>query len=471
MVLVVIIDFVVVGVLVFLALTKGLESTLPFFAFVIISLPVESQFQVPGLLDVTTQRVAIVTLAILYMILGHSKTKIANTRGLPLKYLILVNIAWSLVATLNSVVFTISLKTVLSQVFDYFLIYYLFVQIVTNIRTVNRIIFAIVAAMFVCCVLGLFEEYYSWSVIGLFPKISYRFGESGGIDLDITRGLRVHSTYPHPILFGAALTMAMPLAFYLLTVAQNNARKIFLWATIMLMFLNIYKTMSRGPWIALLISLILLFLFSEAKMHKYLSFVGLLTVMVLVVRPGVRDTIKDTYLATLDPDTAEGVSYQWRYALIHVGREALAKDVGRSLWGYGPESFYFLGLQTEFQGKIVKAESCDNALVWIMVGTGYVGLFLTALLLFKPALISLASFIKLPKPNNLLCLVLFVNMAAYCFLMTNVMLYGWGQQTYTLWIIAALAVKYPRLVARLRTAQDVLQMANPGNTLAHAVRC
>jgi len=42
--------------------------------------------------------------------------------------------------------------------------------------------------------------------------------------------------------------------------------------------------------------------------------------------------------------------------------------------------------------------------------------------------------------------VLFANICAFCFMMTNVAIFGWGQQTYMFWLIVAIAMIYPRLI-------------------------
>jgi hypothetical protein len=66
------------------------------------------------------------------------------------------------------------------------------------------------------------------------------------------------------------------------------------------------------------------------------------------------------------------------------------------------------------------------------------------LLLLKPAFLAYRGFRRLAKPANFLCLVLLTNMLAFYFLISNVAIYGWGQQSYMLWIVIALSVTYPR---------------------------
>ena len=128
MILICVIDVLVVSVLVLLVLTKGLEEALPFFTFVIIVLPGESKIDLLGLFDLTSARVAIIALTVLFLLFRKQSSKSLATPKTPLRYLMALIIGWSVLSTLYSVVPTISFKTVLSQLLDYFLLYYIFVN-------------------------------------------------------------------------------------------------------------------------------------------------------------------------------------------------------------------------------------------------------------------------------------------------------------------------------------------------------
>jgi O-antigen ligase len=184
----------------------------------------------------------------------------------------------------------------------------------------------------------------------------------------------------------------------------------------------------------------------------------LLIATVLVVRPGVWSTISNLYLETMDPDTAQGASYEWRYALYRITGRELSKDFGRALWGFGPESFYYLGLEGEFQGAIWKFQSCDSAVVELLMDTGFIGFLLVAAILLNAAGAAFRGFRTLPRPSNGVCLVLFANICAFCFLMTNVELFAWGQQAYMLWILIAMVMIYPGLQRQSSIANQSRQL-------------
>src|SRR5690242_14111647 len=122
MTLVVLIDVCAVCLLISFAIRKGFESTLPLAAFLLILFPVESQIYLPGLFDLTTQRIVLITLAGLYMIYGR-KRQGSRMHKVELAYSMVILIAWMVVSSANSVVPTVSLKSVLSQCLDLFLPY------------------------------------------------------------------------------------------------------------------------------------------------------------------------------------------------------------------------------------------------------------------------------------------------------------------------------------------------------------
>ena len=444
MLLILIINLLAVSGVCGVSFLRGFEKALPVTAFLMVLLPNESQIPLPGLFDLTTQRILVIVLFVLYL---FNSTKGAEKHAPPpLIYLALLPAVWMLVSCANSVVPTISFKTVLSQSFDFYVPFYIYSRSITKVSTVQRILYAMLLAVVVCSVFGAIEAYRGWSVISWFPPTTHRFG-GDNLTAVTDRGIRVQSTFGHPILFGSALALAIPLVLYFLILSKTRTQKAFLWLSMMLMFLDIYKTSSRGPWLALIFSLFALLVFSRNKVRGYLLAVCILTVSVLVIRPGVWESIENIYSATQDPESPQGSSYEWRYALYRVAFERLNKDLGRAVWGYGPESFYYLGWEGTFQGRIVQYDSCDSSVAEIMIETGYVGLLFFAALLLGAITITYRNFRSIPEPLNYLCLVLLVNLCAFAFLMTNVALLGWGQQTYMFWVILALAMIYPRLIA------------------------
>jgi O-Antigen ligase len=448
MTLVLILDAIVIFLILGCAFMKGLERTLPLIAFLLMLFPYESQSTLPGLFDLTTQRLIVVLTFLLYLFASKAEEK----RNLPLKYTIFFLMAWMLIASANSVVFVTSIKSVLSEFFDFFLIYYIFAKTITRTETVRKILYGFVASMLVLSVIGVAEIYADFHVMNLFPTVYHRFAVIiGGVN---DRGDRVMTTFGHPILYGAALAMTIPMALYLISISKSITQKVFLWSITLLLMLNLYKTSSRGPWLAAALSMAVVVLSGGKQMRRYVIWLGVLAVIVLVARPGIWETISNLYSQTLAPETAQGSSYQWRYALYDQAFLHLNHDFWRALWGYGPESFFFLGWKGVFQGQIVPFESCDSSLAQLMIETGYIGFVLAISVFLISGYKALRGALKIPKPDNLPCVVLFVNICAFMFLMSNVAILGWGQQSYMAWIVVAMAMIYPSLLEKEGVAEE-----------------
>lgn len=444
MALVIVLNVLVVLLLVGIAVTKGFERVLPYAVFCLVLIPYVSEIPI-GVFDLTTTRVIIGVLLVLCLILGGNRSGSAPNK-LPLKYLILLQLSAMIISVANSAVFTISFKSLLNQLLEYYAVYYIFARTISVTETARRILFAFFVAMAICAVLGNIEWYANWSVSSLFPTVIGRMGGSmNELYLDPSRGMRLKATFVHPIAFGAMLAMAIPVGLYFLTLAKSEAEKIFIWCSLLLMFPCVYRTGSRGPWIITAMALALLFFFMRGPVRKYMAVIALLAAMTLVLRPGVGDTILGLYHGTLVSDSPLGESYEWRFALLRQAKIELGKSLGRALWGYGPGSFFYLHITGEFHGKIVKYLSCDSAIAEVAIETGYVGLLCTLILLARPALLTFRAFRRTAGPENYLCLVLLIDLFVFYFMIVNVAILGWGQQSNFLWILMAVCVTYPGL--------------------------
>lgn len=432
---------VVVGLLV-LWKRKGIEACLPLAAFCLIFFPEESKLSISGMFDITTQRLVTLVLFCLYA-LDRSRIR---RRRLPFKVPILLIVVWWGIATVNSIVFIDSLKSFLSLLIDYVAIYIIFTKCISKLETIYRILFGMVLGLSLSSAFGVIEAYLNWSVVSMFPVEVHRFGSSGSLYMDDARGLRVQSTFGHPILFGSALAMGIPIVVYLIAATRERQKKILLWIGLLLMFVCIFKTASRGPWIALFGSLGLFLFIGHKKIRRYLAVVGILTCSVLIIRPGVLETLWNDYAATVDDHSSQGESYQYRYVLYDLVMERLASEPTRMIWGYGPQSFPRLYLSGSINGRMMQFASCDSSFAALLAETGYVGLFLISSFLFYVLVRIFRYWKSCPPAAAMLYVLFFVNLLAFCFEMTNVAIFGWGQQNILLWIVIGMSAIYPALL-------------------------
>jgi O-antigen ligase len=446
------IDILALLGLVAIALQRGVEQTLPFAAFVFVLVPRDAAIQLPGLFDLTTQRILLIALTALYVLLPTPTTRRPRLDR-TLQCLIVAHIAWCLISVANSIVPMMSLKKMVSEVLEYYLLYYIFVKAITKMETINRLLFAIVAAVIASSCFGAIEAYSDWSIMQLFPTVAHSFEGWSTTGAASGRDQRITSTFASPILFGAGLVMGIVLALYLIKVTKTSGKKILLWSGLLLMFLNLYKTSSRGPWLGLILSLGIIFFWDTGRIRKYLTVVAILCVAVVVIRPGVWDTIENIYIATFDPQSPLGSSYEYRYALRDLAVKALSQDVTRSLWGYGMESFYYLGLEGDLYGRPYKFLSCDSAWLELMVETGYVGLLIISLILILPLWYSCRAIKKGP---DRVPLYLVTVMFSYYFMMLSAAMYGWGQTGYILWMTIAAGLAYTKVRERTTASRPDL---------------
>jgi O-antigen ligase/polysaccharide polymerase Wzy-like membrane protein len=435
---------------------RRLEDALPFFAFFLVLMPLEARVVIPGLFDFNTMRLSLLTLLILYVVKGRPAS---SREPLPLRHLMLLHIGWVICSTIYSLSVATSAKQLLAQLLEFYLMYYLIVKIISDVDTIYKIIYAMIMAMGVCCIFSLMEAYATWSILRIFPKnlwITY----NGGLDplyIEWGRGLRVRSTFPHPILFGDALAMSIPLTIYMLSIWNKGKQRFLLWATLVLMFWAIYRTSSRGPWIATGICSILLFFMVKKRVRKYLISIAALALIALVARPGIWDTINSLYESSTDTKSPVGSSYLYRHVLTETIEDAVQKEPGRALLGYGLGTFRELGLNINFLDQVQRWYTCDNNWALFLYETGYVGLVLVAILLFKPLLLSLHNYRKLPPPGNYLNGVLFISLAGFYFLLLSVAGYCWGQQGYMSWILISLSISLPRVTRKIDEKKGELE--------------
>jgi O-Antigen ligase len=460
MILILLIDLVVVISLI-VASRRRLQDALPLFCFFLVVMPFESRFVVPGVFDISTERVALLTLLILFLVRpGRS-----SFRKIPLKRLIWLHIGWALCSTVYSLSVVTSTKQLIAQVLEYYLLYYIFLKTISEVRTVHRIVYAMAIAMGVCCIFGLFEAYGSWSILQLFPSnLWIRYDRADPLYIEWGRGLRIRSTFPHPILFGDALAMCIPLTLYLVSIWKKQWQRFVLWVSVVLMFWGLYKTSSRGPWIALGVSCVLLFVLVHNRVRKYVTVMALLSLTVVVSRPGIRQTIVGLYESTQDSTSPVGSSYEYRHALTDAVTSAVAKEPGRTILGYGLGTFRELGLEINFQHSVQRWYTCDNNWAAFLYETGYVGLLIIGMLLFKPLLMTLKSYQRLPRPEKYFSGVLFIVLGGFYFMLLSVAGYSWGQQGFMAWILISLSVVYPRVAMQDRqdaaASKTPLQMAD-----------
>src|SRR5207237_10050135 len=113
-----------------IAMCKGRGRALPFYTFATALGAGACSIASSGLFVLTTQRVALLTLLLLFCVLGKGN-RFSQQRSLPLKWLIVANAMWCIVSTVHSVVPSYSVKKVMGEVAEYYLLYYILSRTIT----------------------------------------------------------------------------------------------------------------------------------------------------------------------------------------------------------------------------------------------------------------------------------------------------------------------------------------------------
>jgi hypothetical protein len=442
--------------------SRGTVKALPLFTFLVLLMPVRAAINLGALFDLNMQRLLVLLLFVIYV---KDREPLKDEEGqdlgwfdIPFVKLILVNFAAMLVSTIFSVNWVVSLKTLLMHATEYYLTYVIFCETIATEEDVESVFNAIYAATVVLALFAVVESYANWNPVTYLPNEGGRFFREDGFDIDIDRGDRPNSVFPVSHLLGAAMVLGMTFTCYILSRKDDPGWKAALaWVLLLVMGLCLYKTSTRGPWLAIVLSFAFLLFVSSPRTKSTVVIFGVLTGLFLLVRSRVYQSIERIVLQSFDTNTSIGSSYEYRYALVDLARDALSRDHLRTLFGYGPETFFYLHLKREFLGMEYTFLSCDSSWILSAIETGLSGVSILAVLLGGIFLYQVYNIRNLSgKLKDMMVCIAAFNLS-FLFLMTNVAIYGWVQFGHIYWILAALSVAIVRI--RKNSGEVVEEMA------------
>src|SRR5262249_33857580 len=129
---------------------------------------------------------------------------------------------------------------------------------------------------------------------------------------------------------------------------------------------------------------VIMYLLGTRSVRKSMHVFALLSLVVVIVRPGVRDTLRDLFMSTFDPDSYRGKSYYYRKELWPVARSLAATSGTRTLFGHVGSTNETMDLYDRFEyggnAHHTGFSSWDNNYACDLVEFGYVGLSIEVLL-------------------------------------------------------------------------------------------
>lgn len=388
----------------------------------------------------TIQRLILILLFITWL-LSHQKSEQSFTHVPFFNILVLIGVV-NLVSLLMSADFVFSLKQYLSFTVEIILFYTLIMTVLSssNKDDIIRLLSYSCFALAVIAFFAIIERYTGFNPVdALVPGYVRQSKYSGDI----------LSTYPHRILLGAAMAMGWPLALALADYfKKERSKSVLFWGFIIMLVPSCYFSFSRGPWIASLIAGGVMLILGSGNIKKKLIFVMVLISLILIMKPGVFDTIRNLFEETLNPSSFKGETYQYRWELWSIAYEEVSKSIGRFLFGYGPgmsEVFHFDRILS-YSGDRYEVWSWDNQYAVYFLEGGLIGLALSITLYLSVLGSLFIRWRKVDKQYKNLIAGISASVVVMLFMMTNVKIFA-PQLNYLFWTLISSAIALSRVVS------------------------
>jgi O-antigen ligase len=418
----------------------------------LVFLPVRMWIEMPSFLPQMTAHRILILIAFFYLIQSRGSSQEGTPT--PLMRLVLLLGLSQFVSLLFGSYFVSGLKVFMTYVIETALFYAMISEYARREIDQIKLLSSICYGLGAVAVIGFIEKYGQTNLAQrLFPTaIPIDMGWEGGII----------STYPHRILLGYAMAMGVPLALALPTQIKEAGPRRLMFCLTLVLAVATYFSMSRGPWLGLGLGLVGMAVLGGRLVRKRLMYLVLLAAMLVIVRPGVRETIYGLYLQTVGEDSAKAVSYHDRFVLWNIAFTETSKSPIRFLFGLGPYTSQvddfsnYWGTQEGAQASIrqIGHTSWDNTYACDLLETGYVGLGLEAILYLSIIRLLLKNWRDSDPDDRALIGGITVSCLIFLFAMSNVNIFA-PQLKYLFWSLVALGVNYTRIVAGQRSLATV----------------
>lgn len=271
-----------------------------------------------------------------------------------------------------SVVFAIDVQLAFKRLFyTLFENYLLYIAIVVGVERgqVEKILKAALLGVLLIAVLGPVEYYTGHNVIGKILPV-------------MTDNQGVISSYQHSIHYGYAMAMAVPLATVFACRVDRISMQLVYLAGVAILMASCYFSRSRGALIGAIMSLTLLVLFGGQRIRKMAFVFGIVVIAMLVVRPGLRETIYGMVGSVFEEGGKKDASADYRRMLWKVAWFKVNDSPTKLLFGMGGASTMLMDISEFFDrgrgGNVMKQgySSWDSQWAANLVQYGFSGFLL-----------------------------------------------------------------------------------------------
>ena len=378
------IDLAAIGLSVLIVLWRyrkgyydGLYASLFFLVLCPNNMSIELGTTLPS---VTIHRIIIV---IMFLKAVGEESIVMSPKNVPFINILFVITATMGISTLISDDFLVSFKRYLYFIVETVVFYVIMSSSIKSRDHIVSICKVVALSLVVVALFGIYEKYTDFNPTTLFGrKHTYSF--------EVVREMSsrdVTSTFIHRILFGTAMAVGLMNSIFLCDLVAAGRARLFAWLSIGLLGTGLYFSLSRGPWLAFILSSSLVFVFCFRPVGKRLMAIGMMAGLMFLMRPGTAQTIEALYSSTYQEGSVKASSYQWRFMVLETAYTNIvdAKSVLITLFGNGEGSHVFkqfkpIRLPTGF---LAYFKSWDNEYAVILFERGLIGLFLILFLYGK----------------------------------------------------------------------------------------
>jgi O-antigen ligase len=410
------------------------------------------RIQLPGdLPDLTFHRLALLCLLFFWF---QNRSTWERARPIALfGWFIFWAITHFLATIFTEISFAASLKRFLDFVLEVSLFY---VVVATTIREPDqalRVLRAVWVGLLVVAVLAFIEKYTRFNPVDAFVP-DYTRRDTAGSD--------INSTYPHRILLGTAMAMAWPLAFAMMFIGPARARvsPTALWISVILFLSACYFAMSRGPWLATIMAGAVLVVLGSRQIRRKLLLVGALAGLMLIIRPGVWDSISSLAMSTTDDNSVKASSYKYRLELWKIAWAKVTESPLRLLVGCGPGvgEQQELDWEVSWRGTERQIESWDNHYAYDLYQAGLPGLLATFGLYAAAFLMVFRARAGTDENGRTIAACFLASVLVLIFMMSNVLIFA-KQLNFLFWFLIPAGTVLTRATESDTPAADEFELS------------
>lgn len=363
----------------------------------------------------TAHRVILIILIIFWL-----RQRKSTDRAIPLKGYIVLIVLLNTISLFLSVYFIPGFKKYLQFVVEGFIFYCIMASMLDSSENVKRAIRTLYSAIIACAILGFIERYSGIHPLNYIPIYDSEY---------LMIGNEVQSTFPHRIMFGIAMALGLIWSVYYLSSEETENKIRYLLLTF-LIGSCLYFSVSRGPWMAGMIGVALMLIIGHSNIRKYILLIAIFPVAIMLIRPGVFETISGLYRSTVTSDAQDdvkAVSYKYRNELWFQAYKHIRVSEKRLAFGFGLNYHTEADLFGDFitiENRRSAFSSWDNEFACFLLEGGFLGL--AAYIIFYGIIIYhsvLNIFLSSNKERNLAAAVC-VSLVIVVFMMTNVKMFS-----------------------------------------------